>query len=142
VRFLHANSRRRLLQRVLALAVVSLPVPGSAFSLIAPPGGAHCGEQVCRCAHHCPMRTPAERAQKAKPSCHEEAPAAATFWQPGGCGAPPQGTEAPPPVRPHVAEAAFDLGPADVGAAPIVPLWLDPAAGFRTIDLPPPRTDA
>jgi hypothetical protein len=142
VHFLLANSRHALLRRLLALAVVLLPVPGSAFSLIVPASAAHCGERVCKCAHHCPMtRKPVEGAQP-KASCHEEAPAVSTFWQPGACGAAQPGPEAPPPVRPHVAEAGAGFTPAPRTAVVLPAERIDPAAGFLEIVLQPPRTNA
>jgi hypothetical protein len=144
VRFLLANSRHALLRRLLALAVVLLPVPGSAFSLIVPPSAAHCGERVCKCAHHCPMtRKPAVDGQKkAAPSCHEEAPVASTYWQQGACGAAQQSPEAPPPVRPHVAESASDLTPPPCAPAARPTERTRPAAGFLEIVIQPPRTNA
>jgi hypothetical protein len=143
VRFLLANSRHALLRRLLALAVVLLPVPGSAFSLMVPASVAHCGERVCKCAHHCPMtRKPAQGAAAAKPSCHEEAPAASTFWRPGACGAAQASPEAPPPVRPHVQEASFDFTPIPRATSARTAERIDPAAGFLEIVLQPPRTNA
>ena len=144
MRFLLANSRHGLLRRLLALAVVLLPVPGSAFSLIVPASAAHCGERVCKCAHHCPMtRKPAAGGPTmAAPSCHEEAPLASTFWQPGACGAAQPGPEAPPPVRPHVAEAASDVAPAPRASERVPVERTRPAAGFLEIVLQPPRTNA
>ena len=142
--FLLANSRHALLRRLLALAVVLLPVPGSAFSLIVPASAAHCGERVCKCAHHCPMtRKPAVDGQKkAAPSCHEEAPPVSAFWQPGACGAAQPSPEAPPPVRPHVAEAGAGFTPAPRTAVVLPAERIDPAAGFLEIVLQPPRTNA
>jgi hypothetical protein len=144
VRFLLANPRHALLRRLLALAVVLLPVPGSAFSLMVPTSAAHCGERVCKCAHHCPMtRKPAAGGEKkAAPSCHQEAPSARIFWQPGACGAAQPSPEAPPPVRPHVAETASDFTPAPRAAAARSAERTDPAAGFLEIVLQPPRTNA
>ena len=144
MRFLLANSRHALLRRLLALAVVLLPVPGSAFSLIVPASAAHCGERVCKCAHHCPMtRKPAAGSPaKAAPSCHEEAPLATTFWQPGACGAAQPSPEAPPPVRPHVAEAAAGLTPPPCAPAALPTERTRPAAGFLEGVWLPPRTNA
>jgi hypothetical protein len=143
MRFALASPPRALLKRLLALAMVLLPVPGSAFSLMVPASSAHCGERVCKCAHHCPMtRKPADGQKKAAPSCHQEAPAVSTFWQPGACGAAQPGPEAPPPVRPHVAEAGTDFTPAPRTAAIGAAERVDPAAGFVEIVLQPPRTNA
>jgi hypothetical protein len=143
VRFLLANTRHGLLKRLLALAVVLLPVPGSAFSLVAPASSSHCGAAVCRCAHHCPMsRKPAGAARQAAAPCHEEAPLASAYWQQGPCGAEQPNPEAPPPVRPHVAESAYAVA-ALAPAAPIrSPERTAPAAGFVRLVLQPPRTNA
>ncbi|MET0555618.1 MAG: hypothetical protein ABW221_21440 [Vicinamibacteria bacterium] len=144
MRFLPAPSRHALLKRLLALAVVLLPVPGGAFSLVVPASASHCGERVCRCAHHCPMtRKPAgEAGKKAAPSCHQEAPLASTFWQPGACGAAQPGAEAPPPVRPHVAEAGTDFTPLPRAVSVRSAERIHPAAGFVEIVLQPPRPNA
>lgn len=141
MRFLLANPRRVLLKRLLALALVLSPVPGSALSLAAPAGSAHCGERVCQCAHHCPTRKPAQGARKAAP-CHQEAPLASTYWQQGPCGASRPNAEAPPPVRPHLAEAAFEVVRAVPSAAVPAAEHTEPAAGFVRLVLQPPRANA
>lgn len=142
MRFLLANPPHALLRRLLALAVVLLPVPGGAFSLMVPASVEHCGERVCKCAHHCAPRKAAERAQKPAP-CHEEpAPAARSFFEPGPCGAGRATAEAPPPVRPHLAEGRFDFTPLGRATAPEPAERLDPSSGFLDTLLQPPRTNA
>jgi hypothetical protein len=142
VRVLLANPRHAVLRRLLALAVVLLPVPGSAFSLMSPPSAAHCGERVCKCAHHCPMSRKPAAGTAAKPSCHEEAPSASRFWQQGPCGAAQGSAEAPPPVRPHVAEGTFTVATFAPSASLPPPPRGEPASGFLDRLLLPPRTNA
>lgn len=128
-------------RRLLALALVFLPVQGSASTLVAgaSPGHSHCSGDVCRCAARGPSHCPPKR-QASIPSCHETRAPLGALVQAAGCQGSQDEAGAPVSTRPQLAPAPFDVGPAfrTSALAPVPPRPARP--GFVQIDLPPPRT--
>ena len=128
-------------RRLLALALVFLPVQGSATALVsgARTGHSHCSGQVCRCgsgpsrATHCPPK------KAAAASCHQNADPLGALMQAAGCHGAQDEASAPVSSRPQVVPTPFDVGPAFRSFVLAATLATGARPGFLQIDLPPPR---
>jgi hypothetical protein len=133
--------RRSVSWRVLALCLALLPLEGTlttvAAAMVSPHAG-HCTDHLCSCMKRCPPKRPATRTH----GCHgsDQAPAG-PFFQSAGCHHE-QEIVGPVMTRPHlfVAAVAVDPGFESSGVSTGAAAW--PLAGFRPIDLQPPKARA
>jgi hypothetical protein len=125
------------MRRLLALALVLLPLQGSAATLVAgaPEGHAHCSGDACRCVSHCPPKKPS-----ASLPCHEtEAPLGALL-QAARCHGGQDEAAAPVSSRPQLTPAPLAASPELLTFALATAAPAGALPGFLHIDLPPPRT--
>jgi hypothetical protein len=124
-------ARPAIWRRVAALVLLLAPFQGSAVAWAAQDTHERgCHDHVCACtARHCPPKKPAGH-------CHGES--GGLQLVPGACHHP-QAAIGPTVLRPHVVPEPAALEPPDAATARLTPRDPSLHAGFREIDLPPPR---